>query len=243
MKALAALSLAVALQTLNPSPRAVVRDTRVLQPAEIVQVLAASRQAVAGSALRLSFVVNGPGMDVVMADDGWPEWMRTTSGVGEPEAHVDLVTIEHFTHTRARGCDGRAVNGDLVVEYEQRTPPGTWTVKARVRSDIEVGTPIFNMLSGATAVESGAFRDFDGGRRARAFTAPWTTPPGGIGGPVGAPQSLWVDVDSLRPLRWSLTVPEQSGMPALPEYGLIFTYDEAIDVRAPDGVVAPDCVR
>jgi len=111
------------------------------------------------------------------------------------------------------------------------------------KSDIEVGGPIFDMLSAATAVTSGGFRSFDGGRRERAFTAPWTTPPGGAGGPVGAPQSLWIDVESLLPLRWSITLPANRDDPALPEYGLSATYDAAVSVRAPDGISAPDCVR
>ena len=243
MRTLAPALAFAAMQALNPSPRAVIRDMRALRPAEIAQVLAASRQAIAGSAFRMAYVAGAPGPEVVMDIDGRPAWMRTTSGFDTPSGHVDFVDVLHYTRTLARACDGRALDRELVVEYERRTPPGVWSVKARVKSDMEVGRPIFDMLSGATAVESGGFRDFDGSRRTRAFTAPWTTAPGGIGGPVGAPQSLWIDVESLRPLRWSLVVPAPGDLPAIPEYGLSFTYDTTIDVRAPDGVTAPDCVR
>jgi hypothetical protein len=233
---------AAAAQTINPSSRTVIRDPRALQQPEIAQVLMASREALANRTLHMAYVASGLGPDVVMESDGRPAWMRLTSGVGYLP-HIDIVTVLHYTRTAARSCSGNPLEGELVIEYEQRTPPGAWSVKARTRSGIEVGGPIFDMLSGATAVTSGGFRSVDGGRRARTFTAPWTTPPGAVGGPVGASQSLLIDVESLLPLRWSITLPATRDDPALPEYGLSFTYDAAVDVRAPDGISAPDCVR
>lgn len=245
MKALAPALALAAVQAINPSPRAVIRDMRALQPAEIAQVLTASRQAIAGKTLRIAYVAGGPGPEVVMDSDGRPAWMRMTSGTDAPSGHVDLITVLHYTHTSARACDGHALDAELVVEFEHRTPPGTWSAKARTRSAMEVAAPIFDTLTGVTTLESGGFRDFDGGRRARAFTASWN-PPGRMPSDADTKdptQSLWIDVESLLPLRWSLAMPARSDMPALPDYGLSFTYDASIDIRAPDGVAVPDCVR
>jgi hypothetical protein len=56
---------------------------------------------------------------------------------------------------------------------------------------------------------------------------------------------LWIDVESLLPLRWGVSIasaPER-GIPPIPDYGLSFSYDASIDVRPPDGVAPPDCIR
>ena len=57
-------------------------------------------------------------------------------------------------------------------------------------------------------------------------------------------QSLWIDVETLLPLRWSLSVPAvpAQGIPAFSGYGLSFTYDASIEVTVPDGLAAPDCI-
>lgn len=239
MKALSPALALAALQAINPSPRAIIRDTRALQSAEIAQVLTASRQAVSGKTFRMTYVAGGPGAEFVMDADGRPAWMRMTSGVGEGSDHVDVITVLHYTRTPARACDGHPLDGELVVEFERRVPPGAWSAKARTRA-AEVAAPIFDALTGVTTLASGGFRDFYGGRRARAFTAAWNNP----SNPdvKGATQSLWVDVESLLPLRWSIAVPAGSDRPAIPDYGLSFEYDTAIDIHAPDGIRAPDCV-
>lgn len=253
-----ALGAAALAQTINPSSSAVIRDARALLPAEVAQVLEAARQAAAGKAFRAAYVPGGPGIDYVMRADGRPEWMRTASGADSiseivgpgqralvPRAeHIDLLDIVHYTGTPARSCDGSPLAGELVIEYERKTPPGAWTVRARTRGDIEPGGPIFDMLAGARTLEPGEIRDVDG-RRARAFVAPWVAPANSTGGPMGAPQSLWIDVESLLPTRWSLSLkpPADVALPANVEYGMSFTYDASIDVRPPDGVAVPDCVR
>ena len=88
----------------------------------------------------------------------------------------------------------------------------------------------------------------DGERPARSLVAPWPLPSDAQPAsplPPGVTQSLWIDTDSLLPLRWSISMPAMSGrgMPAIPDYGLSFTYDPSLDVRPPDGVARPDCVR
>jgi hypothetical protein len=95
--------------------------------------------------------------------------------------------------------------------------------------------------------ESGDRRSF-GDRVGRALIAPWKPPADTIPGsplPAGVSQSLWIDTVSMLPLRWSISMPAmpERGAPAMPDYGLSFTYDASLDLRPPDGVVAPDCVR
>lgn len=254
-----AISTVAVAQTINPSPRAVIKDPRPLLPAEVSAIFDAVRQAIAGKAFRVGYTPAAAGVEYVMRDDGRPEWMRTTSGAdigsglvgsGDQQSparaeHVDLINIVHYTRTPARSCDGSPSNGELVIEYERKTPPGTWTVRARTRGDIEIGGPIFEMLSGSKPLESGAMRDFDGGRRARAFVRVWAPPGRSLGGATSGTESLWIDVDSLLPVRWAVvpTPPPGVAVPPNFEYGMSFTYDASIDVRPPDGVIAPDCVR
>ena len=42
--------------------------------------------------------------------------------------------------------------------------------------------------------------------------------------------------ETLLPLRWDVNAPTAPG------YGVSFTY-EALDIRVPDGVAAPECIR
>jgi hypothetical protein len=99
--------------------------------------------------------------------------------------------------------------------------------------------PAFDILAGSVKVESGHRRTFDG-RVARALVAAWKPPAGAQPGgspPAGAIQSLWIDIDSTLPLRWTISVP---GLPA--EYSVAFTYDPALDLRLPAVGPPADCV-
>jgi hypothetical protein len=58
-------SLTAQSQVLNSSARDILNTGRTLQPAEIAVVLAATREAVSGKTLRLSYVPNGPGPEVL----------------------------------------------------------------------------------------------------------------------------------------------------------------------------------
>jgi hypothetical protein len=88
-------------------------------------------------------------------------------------------------------------------------------------------------------------RDRADGRVGRALVTPWTRPAGAIEGPIpeGVRQSLGIDTVSCLPWPRSLSAPAGRGLPAVPEYGLSFTYDASLDLRPPDGVPAPDCVQ
>jgi hypothetical protein len=253
-----AASPAASSQTLNPSARDILNTDRPLQSAEIAAVLAGVRAALSGKTFRWSYVPNGPGPEVLMGTNGRPRFMRAVTGYGaavngngsqtqpQPRGHVDVVTLTEYTGRAARKCDGTPLDVELVVEYEHKSTDDRWTVKARTRTPVELGKPVFDILAGSTPVESGNRRSFDD-RVGRALVAPWTLPPGAQQDalPPGARQSLWIDTVSMLPLQWSIAVraaPER-GTPAIPDYGLLFTYDSSLDLRPPDIVLSNDCVR
>jgi hypothetical protein len=267
MVCIVAMSPTLPSQTLDAPARAALNTARPLQPAEIAIVLAAARDAVAGKTCRLSYAPDGPGPEVLIGANGWPRFVRATSGrdyvssassssfangsgvttQSQQRGHVDVVTFTEYTGRSARKCDGTAVDGDLVIEYEHKSSDNRWTVTARTRAPHEFAAPLFDMLAGVIPAESGDRRSF-GDRVGRALVAPWTLPPGAMPGgplPAGITQSLWIDTVSLLPLRWSISMPAmpERGAPAMPDYGLSFTYDPSLDLRPPDDVVSPDCIR
>jgi hypothetical protein len=215
----------------------ILTSDRPLQPDELTIVLAAAREAISGRAFRLSYVPGGPGPEMLMGAAGRPRYSRGTSS--------DLTSFIEYTGRPARTCDGTPLKEELVIEYERKSTDDRWNTKARTATSREMGFPVFDMLAGAKTIELGGIRLF-GDRVGRALVTPWTLPEGAIsGGPIpeGVRQSLWIDTVSFLPLRWSLSVPAGRGLPAIPEYGLSFTYDAPLDLRPPDGVPAPDCVR
>jgi hypothetical protein len=252
------------VQLLNRPARDILNTDRALQPAEITAVLGATRAAVSGKTFRLSYVPNGPGPEVLMGANGRPHFMRATSGYdytsgnagvdgngnrtqSQQSGHVDVVTFTDYTGRSAWKCDGAPLDAELVIEYEHKSTDDRWTVKARTRAVMEVAAPVFDMLAGVTPVESGNRRSFDN-RVGRALIAPWTLPPGvqpGAPLPAGVIQSIWIDTVSLLPLRWSISVPAmpERGIPAIPDYGLSFTYDPSLDLRPPTAILSTDCVR
>jgi hypothetical protein len=229
-----------------PQPRDLLAAAGPLGAADIAIVLAAVRQAVAGRRLRLSYIPNGYGPDVLMGANGRPRYVRAVSGHDSPDGLVEVVTFTEYTGRQARTCDGAGRSEELVLEYERRSGEDRWSVKARVRQPVEPLWPAFDILAGDVPVEGGDRRAFDL-RTGRALVAPWTLPAGAqSGGPVpdGATQSLWIDVVSLLPLRWSIAVPANPdrGVPAVPDYGLSFTYDASPDLQPPDTRPAIECV-
>jgi hypothetical protein len=245
-----ALKAVAAAQTLNPPARAVAAQARPLTQAEVAQVLGGARDTIAGRTFRLSYQPGGPGPEVLMASNGRPRFVRTVSGYTSwsgasrngtttttREYHANVREVTEFTGRPARRCDGAAAAGELVIEFRNENEQG-WTAKARTRTPIEFAASVFDMLAGVIAVEDGAVKTI-GDRQARTFVAPWQPPAGSQpGGPLlpNLTQSLWIDVETLLPLRWEVHAPTAPG------YGVSFTY-EALDIRAPDGVVAPECIR
>ena len=164
--------------------------------------------------------------------------------------------IIHFTGRPAVRCGGSATEQELVVEYRRRLPSNGWHATARARVVGELGgggiAPAFEMLQGRRSVGSGEHSRING-RSARAFVSSWTPPPSSsadppvrIGDPIpnvaGEPileeglQKLWIDVQSLLPLRWEASIEDAS------PHGFDFVYGVGAP-SPPSDVVAPDCIR
>jgi hypothetical protein len=176
MKALAFVSITLAflVQAGTPSPSPTLRDLlraeRPLTSDEIAIVLGASRDAVAGKTLKLSYNPVQPATEVLVGRMGQPRFVRMFSGVeggtvtpaapgsaapGSASPMIqtrwreDRVTIIDYTGRPARPCaglrEGEAPEPvELVIEYTQRssaTTTPTWTVKARKRAEREQGGP------------------------------------------------------------------------------------------------------
>jgi hypothetical protein len=174
------------------------------------------------------------------------------------EWREDVTTIREYPGLPARRCDGSGQSGELVIEYTSRDGAG-WTVSARARNvlDSNITRPL-SMLQGHEDVSSGERREVDG-RWARALVAPWIAPANTIteqpailtGDPIpnvvrepGTPaandatQSLWIDTETLLPLRWEVTKPD----PLRVLQSRVFNY-ESFQLRPPAGVDAPECIR
>jgi hypothetical protein len=285
MKALAVLSITLAFlaQAGAPPPRELLRAGRALTSDEIAIVLGASRDALAGKTLRVSFSPVRPAMEVLVGRMGQPRTVRMFSGVDggtvapaprgggsamvQTRWHEDRVTIVDYTGRPARPCAGLAEGEapepvELVIEYTQRssaTMAPAWTVKARKRGERELGgpalTPVFEMLLGRAGITSGEHRQIRN-RQARAFIAPWreisTSEPHAARRPLrgdplpnvqGEPrprteaeqpiQRLWIDTESLLPLRWEV----YGGNGRYLDFGV-----ESFDLQPPAGLDVPDCI-
>lgn len=200
--------------------------------------------------IRWAGAVEGGTVGGVLRGDG------TSTRPVETYWRREFITIIDYTGRPARRCGESAEQGELVVEYELDASTKEWTTTARQRDAHDFGglgiAPIFEILQGRGPIASGERRRI-GGRWARAFTSSWAPPapsfaepPLLIGDPspnvVGEPapsdavQSLWIDTESLLPLRW-----EASNRGSL-AHGYDFRY-QAIDLRPPAGVDAPECIR
>jgi hypothetical protein len=165
----------------------------------------------------------------------------------------DVINIIDYTGRPARHCDGSTQQGEMVIEYTRGSSTQAWTATARRRDARDIGIArAFEMLRGAGPITSGERRRI-GDRWARAFVSLWTPPETGITQPplligdplpnvVGEPapndaiQSLWIDTESLLPLRWEVS---KRGMLI---YRSNFAY-QPIDLRTPAGIDAPGCIR
>lgn len=181
---------------------------------------------------------------------------------GEPASsrwHVDADHIVEFTGRRVRACGGAARPGELIVEYTNEG--GGWTAVGIDRPYPGYPHEIFDILAGAIRVESGDVQRISD-RVARAFLAPWMLPTAAaqstraeaiIGDPLPnvprdtrvepARQALWIDVDSLRPVRWE-AFPDSSRRAgaAQPFRRFTFDYDATLTIDRPAGIAAPGCV-
>ena len=264
----------------GPSAPDVVKVARRLTPGETARVLIAVRAAIAGKHGRFTSAADDaagrPGTEFAVGANGRLQFLRWSGGITGGSVHADgttttwtrdVITILHLTGRPARGCDGAARAGQLVVEY--RNEGDGWFATARARVYAASPTPVDDFLAGDLRVDSGEL-EMIGARAARVFVARWTPPattgrasedmPQGPeyrsddGGrtwtktpPVGTPpltQSLWVDSESLLPLRWAVTsvADPEHGVPAKPYNVFSIRYDDAGDLQPPPGATPPDCV-
>jgi hypothetical protein len=229
-------------QTLNPSPRDIINASRALTTPEIAAVLAAVQHAMDGKAFKLAFSPDAPGVEVVMGGDGRPRWVREHRGQKSADGYVDIVTIREFTRQAAPRCSGDGAGGELVIEYERRGTSGPWTISAHVRTGHEPLQPIFDVLGGEVAAVSAELKQL-GGRPVRALAAPYRVwPNDNVSDSLAhATNVVWIDRETLVPLRAVVALPASSGADAMPalDYGLWFVRDPTIDIRRPDGIVPP----
>jgi hypothetical protein len=260
-----------------------VRDlVNVLTPLtanEATRVLRAARAAMAGKSGRLISAADEaaerPGTEFAIGSNGRLQFVRSRGAIQGGTVFADgtsttwtreLVTITHLTGMPARGCDGTARTGQLVVVY--RNDGGSWVAMARTRMYPASPTPLDDFLAGALPVTSNELQMI-GARRTRMFVAPWTPPVTAEASPNATywpeyrsddggrtwtkpppasaarlTQSLWIDTASLLPVRWAIMVAADPAraIPARPHTVLSVAYDERIDLRPPPGSAPPDCV-
>jgi hypothetical protein len=210
--------------------------------------------------------------EVVMASNGRPQFIRIrmtyeagivwgSAGSGEQTSRrwqVNAVTVTEFTGRPARACGATPAAGELIVEYRNE---GTgWTASANTRPYPGYPSGVFDILAGVLSVESGDVQQI-GDRTARAFVAPWTPPPAAaqleivtgdplpnvrrdpVAGTAGL-RVLWIDAESLLPLRWeSMYAATSPAAAPKPYIAYSFRYDPALTIDRPDGIAPPDCVR
>lgn len=161
-----------------------------------------------------------------------------------------------YTGVAVRRCDGSIEPGEMVIEYVRHGAGREWTATSRRREADNVGglgyAWALAMLRGAVSLVS-MERGHIAGRPARAFAAAWVLPGGdnveriilrGDPAPnvIGEPapnesiQTLWIDAESLLPLRWEVNKRGERS------HGFDFTY-VSIELQPPAGVEAPSCVR
>jgi len=215
------------------------------------------------------------GMEFTVGPNGRLRFLRSSGGimggtVGSDGTNTtftrEYVTITHLTGRPARGCDGTPRAGQLIVTY--RNESDGWFATARTQVYAASPTPLDDFLAGDLRVASSELQMI-GDRPARVFVAPWTVPArtaeeaahqgpeyrSDDGGktctkpsPADIPQlaqSLWVDIESLLPVRWALmsVADPERRVPAKPYNVLNVRYDNASNIQPPRGVTPPDCVQ
>jgi hypothetical protein len=146
------------------------------------------------------------------------------------------VLIE-YTGQNGLPCNGGLVNGELVREYQHVVGANNWQVKARLRQPtIEIADHIWQLMSGAVVVSAGPVAAVDG-HASRAFVASMSS------GQMTARQVLWIDADTLLPLRWLMSQPGTAiGPPISKDTGLTFTMISDT-IALPDHVGRPACIQ
>jgi hypothetical protein len=272
MKTVALLAVVLALLAHACAPPHLLRIERPLTRAEIITVLKASREALAGKTIRVSWLSGAHGPDVLMGPDGRPKMIRATYGIEGgrvggtvPGTFVappatswrdDVTSIVDYTGRPAKRCDGSFEDGEMVIEYERRSSTKTWTATARRRqasADVPGIAAAFEMLHGAMAIALGERSVIDG-REARALVASSLPSSGAFDrAPLltGDPRpnvhhdAVPTRTTQLLCIDTTSLLPlrwEVAGRSGSAPRGFTFLY-ESIDLQLPAGVDPPDCIR
>ena len=220
--ALLALASSMVLQA-GTSPRDLLHLQRPLTVAELSRVVSGIRQALAGKTLRL--VDQRGELEILMGGDGRPHMVRY-KGRGERVTSVTsetgtmrvfnvpdvIVSVFEYSRIPARRCSGGPEPSGMVIEYLMNLTTKARHVRARELGPRDAGMarPL-EMLKATETLTSGENR-LVGKRRARALASPMPTSGDVVltGDPAPNPaefvpiQSLWIDTDSLLPLRWEV---------------------------------------
>ena len=252
---LLALASSILLQAATSSPRDLLSLQRPLTAAEINKVVSGIRQALAGKTLRLVDKFQGD-PEILMGRDGLPRLVRF-KGRGESVAGITtetgtmrvfnlpdvIVSVFEYSRVPARRCNGGPAASGMVIEYLMNLTTKVRQVTPRELGprDAGIARPL-EMLKATETLTSGETR-LVGKRRARALGSPM--PMSGYAVVTGDPapnpaefipmQSLWIDTDSLLPLRWDV-FQRQARLGAID-----FVYEQ-IDLRRPAGFEMPTCI-
>lgn len=251
---LLALASSILLQV-GTSPRDLLNLQRPLTAAEASRVVSGIRQALAGKTLRLVDKFQGD-PEILMGRDGMPRLVRF-KGRGESVAGITtetgtmrvfnlpdvIVSVFEYSRVPARRCKGGQAASGMVIEYLMNLTTEVRQVTAREPGPRDAGMarPL-EMLKATETLTSGENR-LVGNRRARALVSPMLVSGDVVltGDPAPNPaefvrmQSLWIDTDSLLPLRWEV-FQRQARLGAID-----FVYEQ-IDLRRPAGFEMPKCI-
>ena len=251
---LLALASSMVLQV-GTSPSDLLNLQRPLTAAEVSRVVSGIRQALAGNTLRLVDKFQGD-PEILMGRDGMPRLVRF-KGRGESVAGITtetgtmrvfnmpdvIVSVFEYSRVPARRCNGGPAASGMVIEYLMNLTTKVRQVTARELGPRDAGMarPL-EMLKATEILTSGENR-LVGKRRARALVSPMPMPGDVVltGDPAPNPsefvpiQSLWIDTDSLLPLRWEV-FQRQARLGAID-----FVY-ERLDLQRPAGFEAPTCI-
>src|SRR5688572_20562423 len=253
--ALLALASSILLQVATSSPRDLLSLQRPLTAAEVSRVVSGIRQALAGKTLRLVDKFQGD-PEILMGRDGTPRLVRF-KGRGESVAGITtetgtmrvfnlpdvIVSVFEYSRVPARRCNGGPAASGMAIEYLMNLTTKVRQVTARELGarDEGIARPL-EMLKVTATLASGGSR-LVGKRNARALVSPMRLSDDVVltGDPAPNPaefvpiQSLWIDTESLLPLRWEV-FQRQAFLGATD-----FVY-ERLDLQRPAGFEAPTCI-
>ena len=217
----------------------------LLSSDEITEVLEAARAAAAQKTFWVSSSFAGtPSLELLLGSDGRPVLIQVTSGIdtsgpGQPAQHVTVEVLTAYLRRPAVYCDGSAAPGELVAEYENVGDGWTVSMRHSVEGSEELTPPFAALRGEVTLADAGSATI--AGRVARGFRGSWSPPASGRPLSPDAVQTLWIDEQSLMPLRWSVTTTVSPGVPP-DDSGFFLIPDSTIDVRPPTGVQPASCI-